>query len=134
MIRIASVRILVTIAFAWSVAMSLLLAFAPVYKSADTAGNVSGGPSLVGQNGLYVLVILAIPLVITGFPFYWSVRRKTSVFHKTLMLALSVILIAGCVLTIVSIGFVFAPAALLFLIAAVFNTFTPHPERVNIEP
>ena len=96
---------------------ALILAFAPTIQqehgSTDAGGSTivtSSSTSLISSEGVSVLLILAIPVLITLMPVLVS-RRGVRIGAAVLLLVL-------CVLGLASIGLFFVPAVVLMTVAA----------------
>jgi hypothetical protein len=75
----------------------------------------SRSTTLVQSDGLDVLVLLAIPVVLTGLPLVFRRPR----WRRVALLAASVLLLVLVVLGAASIGLFYLPAAVAMVIAAV---------------
>jgi MFS family permease len=105
---------------------ALFLAFGPSiqqeHESTDAGGSTivtSSSTSLVSSEGAAVLLILAIPVLITLMPVLVS-RRGVRTGTAVLLLGL-------CVLGLASIGLFFVPAAVLMSVAAFVHDPRPAP-------
>ena len=103
---------------------ALILAFAPTIQqehgSTDAGGSTivtSSSTSLISSEGVSVLLILAIPVLITLMPVLVS-RRGVRIGAAVLLLVL-------CVLGLASIGLFFVPAVVLMTVAASMHDPVP---------
>lgn len=117
-------KIVATAGLTWSVVMSMVLIFLPVYSG--TTVNSSGEQvtamraTLIQVNGWWVLFLLAIPVLLTlaaalpiiRNPNLWGVRRAVVWIGATILLIF--VVLAGF-----SIGFFYLPAALAVIAAAI---------------
>jgi uncharacterized BrkB/YihY/UPF0761 family membrane protein len=118
---------------AW--AASAWLTFAPYYQGVSYSGS---GPSsstlnpeewthytetLIGANGLGVVWLLVVPILLTGIVVWILYRAGVgNVWRKMLIWGVVVALFGFCVLTVLSTGLIYLPAALALLIAAVADS------------
>jgi hypothetical protein len=111
---------------AWAV--SLWLAFGPVYQGVEatpvgpdgTGGEVTRfSQSLVAANGLWVLMLLAIPVALTALGllvvFKWNGGRAG---NRLALWGLAIALLVCCGLGLFSIGLFYLPAALAMIFSA----------------
>src|SRR4249919_140082 len=94
---------------------ALVAAFAPTGRVTESFGSSSGafstrsyGVSMFQENGAWVLVVVAVPVLAALVPVL--VRRKR------VRIASAVVLWFGCVLGMLSVGMFFVPAAILMTI------------------
>ena len=125
-ISAATVAAWVAHALAW--AAGLWLAFWPVYQGESATASAPGEPlgetvrftsTLIGQNGLWVVSLLLAPIVLTAVALL--ALRLTGdrwVVRKVLLGGPAALLLGFCILGILSIGFLYLPAALALLVAA----------------
>lgn len=112
-------------AFAWAAALVVGAVLLPVY-SVEESGGGSSSSTLVGENGLGVLLPVAFPAVLTAIVWY-ALRRKCSRGSRAggyVAWSLAGLLVVFCFVAILSIGAFVLPVALLLLLAA---ALTPSP-------
>ena len=125
-ISAATVAAWVAHALAW--AAGLWLAFWPVYQGESATATAPGEPlgetvrftsTLIEQNGLWVVSLLLAPIVLTAVALL-ALRLTDDrwVVRKVLLWGPAALLLGFCVLGILSIGFLYLPAALALLVAA----------------
>ena len=111
---------------AWAVL--LYLAFWPCIYVGTTAtlpGDVTTTESvckgtLVSVNGMYVLLVLAVPLAITGLGLFATLSTDLPRFIARMVLWVSaILLILACLLGALSIGIIYIPSALAMIVAAI---------------
>ena len=120
---------LLTVAFVYTIAITLVLLFWPVYEGVTY---YSHGPvatqhyskTLIGQNGLWVIGLLLIPLVIVGTPLFAAWRSKRALGKPALWSA-ALVLTGLCLLAILSVGVFYIPAAIVLIAAATLNLRKP---------
>jgi len=110
------VRWLVGGAVVWTAAMVPVVLFAPLVSSSSSAtdGRSSTGQlSLVAQgDGLEVVAALLVPVGLSLVAWFWGQRSRTAIVAPALLYDLAVV---GAVL---SVGILFAPAAIALTVAA----------------
>jgi len=112
-------------AFAWAAALVVGAVLLPVYSVEDSGGG-SSSATLVGENGLGVLLPVAFPALVAALVWY-ALHRKCSRGSRPAELvawALVGVLLLGCLLAMLTIGIFVLPVALLLLLAA---ALTPSP-------
>lgn len=113
-------------AFAW--AAGIWLAFGPAYEGVSGTAALPGEPggeatrftaTLIEVNGLYVIWLLAVPILLTGVPLL-VIRRPAAgrVGRKILLWVPAAALLGFCAMAIFSIGLFYLPAALALITAA----------------
>jgi len=117
-----SERFVVT-AFVTAVLGVLIAAFAPLASMCGVS-SAGGQPrcsheSIFANEGTWVLVVVAVPVVIALVPFLWRWRPAR--------IGSAVLLWACCVVGLFSVGIFFVPSAVLITIAAVIRDRTPQP-------
>jgi hypothetical protein len=116
------------VAFGWSLALVVATFLVPVYSGVgESASSTFSGvrrvaisPSLVGVNGLWVLIPVAVPVVLTVLVWI-ALHRKCSRGSKqagVIAWSMVVLLCAFCVVGAFSIGVAIAPVATLLGYAA----------------
>ncbi len=117
---------------AWAV--SLYFAFYPCVYQGTTITTQSGvtitdsgcSGSLVTVNGLSVLLVLAVPLAITGLGLFAALSRMvTYEVARILLWASAVSMPLVCLLGVFSVGFFYIPAALATIVSAIANPRKP---------
>lgn len=104
---------------------------APVYggeESTSTGSTIATRNTLVGENGLWVVWLLCIPIVLAvsaWMGLHWRCARGSN-WGTRLAWASVALLWAFVVVGIASVGFFLIPAALLLVVAA---RHTPTPTR-----
>lgn len=120
-------------ALAWVV--GLYLAFGPIYQGVSYSGMDESSSTLnpeewthytetlIEVNGIQAGIYLLIPLLLTGGA-VWIVHRADigKVWRIVLIWILAFVLLGLCVMTLLSIGGLYLPAALALIIAAVVNS------------
>ena len=80
--------------------------------------------SFIETNGLWVVLPLLIPVVLTGLAYlavwYWNSRKWT---RSVFLWVLAVLALGFCALGILSIGILYLPAALALLTTAIVSMF-----------
>ena len=109
-------------AFAWALALVAGAFVIPVYEgqAAGTDGSSATSATLIGENGLGVLVPVALPALVTALV-WLALRRKSTHASRSggyLAWALIGLLAAFCLLAILSIGILILPVAVLLACAA----------------
>jgi hypothetical protein len=114
---------LTVIAFLWSIGLLVAALVAPVYGSA----------TLVDDNGARVLLVVAVPAVITAAAWIALWRRCTRGNRVSGYVAWKCVwVLAGfCVLAILSIGIFVAPVAVLLACAASLTPSGPATSGVT---
>ena len=124
--------VLTVLAFVWSVGLLVAALVVPVYSC---SGSCSGGGTLVGGNGLGVLLVLAMPVVLTAVV-WTALWRKCSHGGRTsscvAWLGVSVLSVL-CLLAVLSIGIFVVPVAVL-LACAVSSTPSGSPRASALTP
>ncbi len=111
-------------ALAWAV--GLWLAFWPTYSGVSVTPALPGSETtpfsdtLIGVNGLYVIWLLAVPVLLTGLALLAlrTANTRRRVGRTILLWVPAVALLGFCAVAILSIGVFYLPAALSLLIAA----------------
>jgi hypothetical protein len=109
------------------------LAFSPgfyqgVSVTASSSGDVvqrSEQTSLLAENGMWVLGLLAIPLALTGLGVFGAVRS-----HRFLLWSAAVVLLVFSAISAMSIGLFYLPAAIALVVAAALCDSSRAPGRV----
>jgi uncharacterized membrane protein YhaH (DUF805 family) len=115
-------------AFVWGAALVGAAFLVPVYGTSSSSGfgtPLASAPStLVGVNGLWVLIPIAVPVVIAALVWVALHRKCSHGGRVSGFVAWSLIwtLVAECVVAIASVGLLLAPVAGLLVYAA---TLTP---------
>jgi uncharacterized membrane protein YjgN (DUF898 family) len=117
-------------AFVWGAALVGVAFLVPVYGTSSSSSLTLGTPhasapsTLVGVNGLWVVIPVAVPVVIAALVWVALHRKCSQGGRVSGFVAWSLIwtLVAGCVVAIASVGLLFAPVAALLAYAA---TLTP---------
>ncbi|MCH8351562.1 MAG: hypothetical protein IIB29_15010 [Chloroflexi bacterium] len=119
-------------ALTWVVA--LVLVFGPVYQgvsvTAVTPGDVATEPTrftqtLIGANGLRVLLFLLTPVVLTGLALLTALLTHAGQARRKVLLWVPTVLLLGfCALGIWTIGLFYLPAALALVFSAVLGTLS----------
>jgi hypothetical protein len=108
----------------WSVVMSIVLVFVPVYSGSSVSRSCQAARSstatLIQVNGWWVLSLLAIPVLLAA-AVALPILRTTGIWgvRRAVVWIGAVILLIFVVLAGFSIGFFYLPAALLLIAAAV---------------
>jgi hypothetical protein len=104
-------------AFMAAVLGAFVAAFAPTYTGCTTTTTTTGSTVEVcghatafAVNGAWVLVVVSVPVLVTLLPVL--IRRRP------VRVVSSVLLWAGCIVAMFSVGMFFVPAAILMTIAA----------------
>jgi hypothetical protein len=87
-----------------------------VSVTASSSGDVvqrSEQTSFLAENGMWALGLLAVPLALTGLGVFGAVRR-----FRFLLWGAAVVLLACCVVSAMTIGMFYLPAAIALLVAA----------------
>ncbi|MCX6363670.1 MAG: hypothetical protein NTW58_05795 [Actinobacteria bacterium] len=108
------------------------LAFSPgsyqvVSVTASSSGEVvqrSEQTSLLAENGMWALGLLAIPVVLTGLGVFGAVRS-----HRFLLWSVAVVLLVFSVISGMTIGLFYLPAAITLLVAAALCNSSRTPRR-----
>ena len=126
-IGVTAIAALTAHALAW--VAGLWFVFAPSYQGLSVTSSMPGEPAgevarhtatLVEVNGLWVLWLLFIPILLSGLALL--VIRFTDpgqARRKALLWLAALVLLAFCVVGILSIGLFYLPVALALLVAAV---------------
>jgi hypothetical protein len=128
-------------AFLWSVGLAVAALVAPVYSGTDTTSGTGiptvtthSSSTLVGENGLGILLVLAVPTIVTVL--VWlalhdkcSHARRTSGYVAWGLIGL---LSAFCLLGVLSIGIFVLPVALLLASAARLTPVSPRSGQLPI--
>jgi hypothetical protein len=117
---------LIVAAFTWSLAVIGAAFFLPVYAQHSSPGALAGSDTLIGVNGLGVLIPVSLPAVMTiGIAgALWLERTRASRTAGTL--ATIAIVLLGGVCLIAPIGGFVLPIPLLLFPAAVLNDSGDH--------
>lgn len=117
------------LAFLAALAATLFLAFGAAYSGHTCTGGVctSDSRTLIEENGSWVLILLAIPVALSGIIFV-SVLPNVS-WDKYAGRAAAVGLLLFCVALVVSLGLLFLPSLLLAIIALVLDRKREAPGR-----
>jgi hypothetical protein len=115
---------LTTAAFAWGVALIVAAFVAPAYSVDSGSGGQQTTTTLVDENGMSVLVVVAIPAVIAAI--VWAVlhRRRTTGRSAGAAWVLVAVLGVFSVLSLASIGIFILPVVAMLALAA---KLTPSP-------
>ena len=116
-----------------AVAAGLWLAFYPgfyqgVSVTASSSGEVverSEQASLLAENGMWALGLLAVPIVLAGLGVLGALRS-----HRFLLWSVAVVLLVFSVISAMTIGLFYLPAAIALLVAAALCTSSRAPNRV----
>ena len=111
-------------AFAWGVALIVAAFVAPAYSVDVGPGGQQTTTTLVDENGLAVLVVVAVPAVIAAI--VWAVlhRHRTTGRSAGAAWVLVALLGAFSVLSLASIGVFILPVVVMLALAA---KLTPSP-------
>ena len=113
-------RLLQWLTLVLTVAASMLLAFLPVYSGATSDSNGTStetSATLVQENGPSVLVVLAIPILISLLPLFARGRA-----WQPLSITAAILLGFAVFLGILTIGIFFVPAMVVEIAAASLPT------------
>lgn len=126
-IRVSTASALVAHVLAWSV--GVLLVFWPVYSGVSVTPGLEGeateesmrtSATLIEVNGFYVLLLLLVPILLTGSALSAILfAPKGQVIRRAMLWTIVVVLLGFCWLAIFSIGIFYLPAAFAVLVAAV---------------
>jgi len=116
-----------------AVAAGSWLAFSPgfyqgVSVTASSSGEVvqrSEQASLLAENGMWVLGLLAVPVALTGLGVFGAARR-----FRFLLWSVAVVLLVFSVISAMTIGLFYLPAAIALLVAAALCSSSRAPRRV----
>jgi len=116
-----------------AVAAGLWLAFYPgfyqgVSVTASSSGEVverSEQASLLAENGMWALGLLAVPIVLAGLGVLGALRS-----HRFLLWSVAVVLLVFSVISAMTIGLFYLPATIALVIAAALCTSSRAPSRV----
>ena len=110
------------------------MAFGPVYQGVSVAPVSPGGPggevarhtaTLIEVNGLYVIWLMATPVLLTGIPLAFIGRTNTGrTGRKILLWGSAAALLGFCAVGIWSIGPFYLPATLALIAAAIIDSTT----------
>lgn len=108
-------------ACALAIAAGLWLAFYPDFYQGVSATATSGGAvvqrsehaSLIAENGAWVVGLLVVPVILSGFGLLGVVKR-----YRLLAWGAALVLLAFSILSGFSIGLFYAPSAVALLVAA----------------
>ena len=81
--------------------------------------------SLLAENGMWALGLLAVPLALTGLGVYGAARR-----FRFLLWSVAVVLLVFSVISGMTIGLFYLPAAIALLVAAALCNSSRAPSRV----
>ena len=117
-----------------AVAAGSWLAFSPgfyqgVSVTASSSGEVvqrSEQASLLAENGMWALGLLAVPLALTGLGVFGAARR-----FRFLLWSVAVALLVCCVISAMTIGLFYLPAAVALLVAAALCNTSRAPSRAR---
>ena len=109
------------------------LAFSPgfyqgVSVTASSSGEVvqrSEQASLLAENGMWVLGLLAVPVALTGLGVFGAARR-----FRFLLWSVAVVLLVFSVISAMTIGLFYLPAAIALLVAAALCNSSRAARRV----
>ena len=133
--RSASIAVLV--ALGWSLFAGAFLALAPLGETRSATPRNGGGildptvrhTSLVQQEGVWVLGLLAIPAVLCAIALF---ADRTSQARRIRHIV-GIMLVAFCVVGIASVGFAYLPTLLVLWAARRTTTGRPHPPLSSTE-
>lgn len=116
-----------------AVAAGLWLAFYPgfyqgVSVTASSSGEVvqrSEQASLLAENGMWALGLLAVPVALTGLGVFGAARS-----FRFLLWSVAVVLLVFSVISGMTIGLFYLPAAIALLVAAALCNWSRTPSRV----
>ena len=130
-IRVSTASALAAHVLAW--AAGLLLIFWPAYSGQSVTAELDGeavaeatrtSATLVEVNGLNVLLLLLVPVLLTGSALLSILfAHKRQVIRMAILWTPVVLLLGFCILAIFSIGIFYLPAALAVLVAAISDLF-----------
>ena len=109
------------------------LAFSPgfyqgVSVTASSSGEVvqrSEQASLLAENGMWVLGLLAVPVALTGLGVFGAARSL-----RVLLWSVAVVLLVFSVVSAMTIGLFYLPSAIALLVAAALCNSSRAPRRV----
>ena len=114
-------------ALAWGAGLWMI--FGPVYQGVSVTATLPGEPAgeatrhtatLVGENGLWVLWLLFIPILLSGLALLAiAFTDAAQARRKALLWLAALALLAFCLVGIFSIGLFYLPVALALLVTAV---------------
>ena len=107
-----------------AVAAGSWLAFSPgLYQGVSVTVSSSGEvverseqASLLAENGMWALALLAVPVALTGLGVFGAARR-----FRILLWSAAVVLLVFSVISGMTIGLFYLPAAIALLVAAALN-------------
>ena len=104
------------------------LAFIPFYQGQSVTASLPGEPggevtrfssTLVETNGLYAMLLLLIPILLTGIALLAiQFPNRGQPGRKVLLWGLAVVFLGLCAVAMFSVGLFYVPAALALLVAA----------------
>ena len=131
------VAMLALLALVWAVMVSIALIFLPIYtgvsRSSANPEPVTAGATLIQVNGYWVLILMAVPIALSGLGVVAAIRilrNRSYGIHLLWMAAVALailVFIAGF-----SIGTFYAPSALLMLVSAVLATKATPPAPQDV--
>jgi len=115
-----------------AVAAGLWLAFYPGFYQGVSVTASSGGEvvqrtqaSLLAENGMWALGLLAVPVALTGLGVFGAARS-----FRFLLWSVAVVLLVFSVISAMTIGLFYLPAAIALLVAAALCNSPQAPSRV----
>ena len=121
------------VAFLWIAIWPFAYQGVSVQEGSDGTAQVTHvSASFVEENGIWALLPMTVPVVLTGLAFLAVWRWSPGRWAKVILLWLLALAAVGfCVLGMLSFGILFVPAALALLITAIVGAFqaTPSNER-----
>jgi hypothetical protein len=105
-------------ALVWSVAVSLFLIFGPAYAvessivGPQASGILRSSSGALAVNGPRILLVLGIPILLTGLPLLLRGRMRT----PGAMIAIA-LLVVFCVMSSASVGLLYLPGVFLLILA-----------------
>ena len=118
-------------AFGWSVAVLAAAALAPAYQSenATSSGAASpGSASMLDQNGPWILLVIAIPLVVTLIVGYALWRRGGQRGAGPVAWTFTGLLVGFNLVAMFSIGLFILPITACLVVACVIRNARAHGE------
>ena len=113
-------------------AAGLWLAFYPsFYQGVSVTASSSGEAvrrtqaSLLAENGMWALGLLAVPVALTGLGVFGAARS-----FRFLLWSVAVVLLVFSVISAMTIGLLYLPAAIALLVAAALCNSSRAPSRV----
>ena len=128
---VATVSAWVAHLLAWAIGIALL--FAPTYGVSEAVAQPRDAPSgtpvtpetmsssatLIEVNGVWVLLLLAIPVLLTGFGLAAAIYpRIPRALRLSILWCLAVGALIFCLMGLLSIGLLYLPVALALIVAA----------------